>query len=227
MTTLVWKYKRDVRMLTNMHVPPAEDNLCDEHGNGIKPAIVTDYNMHMGYDDKADRMTNSYSISRRTCKWTKKLFFRLLDSFILLSSCGAKLLHRDFRLAHVRNMLEYAGMCRFRPQRPLGQPPALSSTIFRLEEANRHHWPTSSVNRMNCRVCSARGKRRSINENREKCDVGLCILGCFKKYHTKARFNYMMQRRNLHKHQPDNNKNVCTMYFTMSNNKYLERSSDS
>jgi hypothetical protein len=22
------------------------------------------------------------------------------------------------------------------------------------------------------------------------CDVGLCIFGCFKKYHTKARFSY-------------------------------------
>jgi hypothetical protein len=35
-------------------------------GNAIKPAIVADYNMHMGYVDKADRMTNSYSISCRT-----------------------------------------------------------------------------------------------------------------------------------------------------------------
>jgi hypothetical protein len=25
------------------------------------------------------------------------------------------------------------------------------------------------------------------------CDVGLCIFGCFKKYHTKARFKYMMR----------------------------------
>jgi hypothetical protein len=24
------------------------------------------------------------------------------------------------------------------------------------------------------------------------CDKGLCIFGCFKKYHTKARFSYMM-----------------------------------
>jgi hypothetical protein len=69
----------------------------------------------MGYVDKADRMTNSYSISRRTWKWTNKLFFHLLDltifnSFILLS-CGAKLSHRDFRLALVCNMLEHAATC--------------------------------------------------------------------------------------------------------------------
>jgi hypothetical protein len=75
MTMLVWKDKRDVYMLTNIHGPPAEGNFCDEHRNAIKPAIIADYNMHMGYVDKADRMTNSYSISRRTWKWTKKLFF--------------------------------------------------------------------------------------------------------------------------------------------------------
>jgi hypothetical protein len=96
--------------------------------------------MHTGYVDKADRMTNSYSISRRTWKWTKKIFFHLLDlmilnSFILMSSCGAKLSHRDFRLALVCNMLEHAGMCRSCPRRPLGRPPALSSIIFRLMEA--------------------------------------------------------------------------------------------
>jgi hypothetical protein len=32
----------------------------------------------------------------------------------------------------------------------LGQPPALSFTIFHLKEANRHHWTTSSAKRMIC-----------------------------------------------------------------------------
>ncbi|PNF19047.1 hypothetical protein B7P43_G11709 [Cryptotermes secundus] len=125
LTALVWKDKRDVYMLTNMHSPPAEGSFCDEHGNAIKPAIVANYNKHMGYVDKADRMANSYSICRRTWKWTNKLFFHLLDltilnSYILLSSCGAKLSHREFRLALVRNMLERAGRGPPRPQWPRG-----------------------------------------------------------------------------------------------------------
>jgi hypothetical protein len=188
MTVLVWKDKRDVYIcwLTFM--------LLQQKAISIKPAIVANYNMHMGYVDKADRMTNSYSISRRTWKWMKKLFFHLLDltilnSFILLSSCGAKHSHRDFRLALVRNVLEHAAVCRPCPKRPLGRPPAVSSTIFRLEEASLHHWPTSSAKRMNCHVCSACGKKTSIRTKCEKCDMGLCILGCFKDYHTKVRFS--------------------------------------
>ena len=96
-------------LLTNVHNPPREGNYRDEHGNVIKPALVADYNHHMGHVDSADRMANSYTASRRTWKWTKKLFFHLLDlaivnSYILLSSCGGKKIsHRDFHLTLIRD----------------------------------------------------------------------------------------------------------------------------
>ncbi|PSN50206.1 PiggyBac transposable element-derived protein 4, partial [Blattella germanica] len=70
LTAIIWKDKRGVHMLTNIHNVPAEANFCDSHGN----ALIEDYNRHMGYVDKSDRMADSYSISRRTMKWTKKLF---------------------------------------------------------------------------------------------------------------------------------------------------------
>ncbi|PNF42548.1 hypothetical protein B7P43_G06920 [Cryptotermes secundus] len=194
LTALASKDICDVYVLTNMHCPPAEGSFCDEHGNAIKPAIVVDYNMHMGYVDKEDRMANGYSISRRTWKWTNKLFFHLLDltilnSFILLSSCGAKLSHREFRLALVHNTLEHAARGPPHPQRFMGRPPAVSSAISRLEEATRHHWPTSSNKRLRCHVCSSRGKWSYIRTKCTKCDIGLCISRCFQQYHTKATFS--------------------------------------
>jgi hypothetical protein len=93
LTAMIWKDKRHVNMLTNMHHPPAEGTFCDEHGNALKPVIIQDYNQHMGYVDKSDCMTNTSSISRQTWKWTKKLFFHLLDltvlnSYIILHSCS-------------------------------------------------------------------------------------------------------------------------------------------
>ena len=63
---VVWKDKRDVCLLTNIHGPPKEGNYCDEHRNAIKPAIVADYNRHMGHVDNADRMANSYTASHQT-----------------------------------------------------------------------------------------------------------------------------------------------------------------
>ena len=89
-------------MLMNIHNAPAEGNFCNEGGKAIKLQIVMDYNRHMVYVDKGDRMANSYSVSRRTFKWTKKLFFYLLDlailnSYVLHSFCvGKKILRRDF-----------------------------------------------------------------------------------------------------------------------------------
>jgi hypothetical protein len=56
-----------------MHTPPVEGNFCDESGRTVKPSVIADYNAHMGYVDKSDRMVNSYGITR-TLKWTKKLF---------------------------------------------------------------------------------------------------------------------------------------------------------
>jgi len=59
-------------------------------------------------------MANSYSINRRTWKWTKKLFFHLfvlaiLNSYILFSSLGGKKIsHSDFRDTLLGNLLAQA-----------------------------------------------------------------------------------------------------------------------
>jgi hypothetical protein len=39
-------------MLTNVHVPPVEGNICDECGRAHKPATVEGYSQQMGYVDK-------------------------------------------------------------------------------------------------------------------------------------------------------------------------------
>jgi len=54
--------------MTSTHSPLLQGNFCDEHGKAMKPAVIDDYNRHMGYADKSDLMTNSYSISRQTWK---------------------------------------------------------------------------------------------------------------------------------------------------------------
>ena len=100
MTAILWRDKRDARILTNIHDPAAEGNFCDNNGKAIKRQIVADYNRHMSYIDKGDRMANSYSINRLTWKWTKKLFFHhfdlaILNSYVLFSALGV----RKFRIA--------------------------------------------------------------------------------------------------------------------------------
>ena len=95
LTAILWRDKCDVRILTNIHDAPIQGNFCDNNGMAIKPHIVADYNCHMGYIDKGDRMANSYYIKHCTWKQTKELFFHLFDltilnSYIIFSPCGVR-----------------------------------------------------------------------------------------------------------------------------------------
>ena len=145
----------------------------------------------MGYVDKGDRMANSYSINRRTWKWTKKLFFHLFDlailnSYILFSSCrDKKISHRDFRLTLVRNLLAQTGQ-EWNVPTPMGRPPAASTQVVRLEECGRKHWPIPFV-MWRCRLCLARDVTRKVSVKCQRCDVALCMdRKCLLDYHTKA-----------------------------------------
>jgi hypothetical protein len=83
--------EHDVHVLTNMHSPAVDGIFRDESGHAVRSHVIEDYNAHMGFVDKSDRMVNSYGIAWRTWKWTKKLFFHFLDMPIL----NAYLLHKS------------------------------------------------------------------------------------------------------------------------------------
>ena len=109
--------------------------------------------------------------SRRTWKWTQKLFFHLLalaivNSYILLPSCGGKKIpHRDFRLTLIREMLAWAGHEPW-PSMPVGRPAQSSTNIGRLDTSHNKHWPGRSQTKPRCHVFS-RGREA-------KCHIQIC-----------------------------------------------------
>ena len=70
LTTLDWKDRREVYMLTTMDAPPAEGNFCGESNHPMKPHIMERYNWHMGFIDNSDFMAKSYLMNQRNFKWT-------------------------------------------------------------------------------------------------------------------------------------------------------------
>ena len=131
LTALVWKDKREVYMLTWTH--HQQGNFCDDRNSPMKPHIMEWYNQHIGYIDNSDHMTNSYLMSQHTFKWTTKLFSHLLDltllnSWILLSSCGAKYNHQDIRLLLVRNLIEETEKSQDHPTPRLVERPSAAAT---------------------------------------------------------------------------------------------------
>ena len=147
----------------------------------MKPQIVAWYNRHMGYVNISNCMANSYSMCRRTFKWTTKLFFHLLDltvlnSWILLSSCGAKCTHKDFRLLLVRNLIEEAGRSHYRSSPSLvGRPSVAAASVMTLDSRFNQHWPAKHKNNIPCHVCSERDQRKTTIYKCAKCDVMVCV----------------------------------------------------
>jgi hypothetical protein len=69
LTAILWRDKRDIYMSTNTHNDSTEGNFCNSNWEDIKPQIVADYSHQRGFVGKGNRITNSYSICRRTLKW--------------------------------------------------------------------------------------------------------------------------------------------------------------
>jgi hypothetical protein len=140
-----WKDKGEVYVLSNMHIPPVEGNFKLD-GKAVKLCIIEDYNTHMAYVDLSDQMANRYTISR-TWKWTKKLFFHLLDltiltAYVLSKSHGSTSTHLKFREQLVWGLTMLSQNENTDTSvTPRGRPSSSESQLSHLEVKHSTHWP--------------------------------------------------------------------------------------
>ncbi|KAJ4437804.1 hypothetical protein ANN_13742 [Periplaneta americana] len=78
LTYVVWCDKREVSVLSNCHARVNMAEIGKERPQ-FKPDIIHEYNMNMGGVDLADQVTQAYPSMRKTIKWYKKLFLRIMD----------------------------------------------------------------------------------------------------------------------------------------------------
>ena len=172
------------RTLTIMRSLPLEGNFYDEHGKAVKLAIIPDYNRHIGYVDKLDCMTNSYSISRWTWKWTKKPFFHILDltilnSFIILTSHGSKLSHWQFRLTLVKALVQKAGRV---PQPQTTRPKRQALPRSKYKDLTQDTTDTVSCSvREFCAVCVLPKTKKQEQHTSVENATWSCVLPCVSK----------------------------------------------
>ena len=75
-----WFDKRAVFALSSIHGSSAVPVL--RHGEDEEVMkLIAEYNKYINGVDKCDQCLASYSVDRKTLKWWKKIFFRLLDMF--------------------------------------------------------------------------------------------------------------------------------------------------
>jgi hypothetical protein len=146
-----------MHMLTDMHRPQTKDNFCDKHGKTQISVIVTDYIQHRDYVSNRDRMANSYSISQRMQKWTKKKF-HLLD-LTILNSCIIAILQQYSRPQKItkiwwkwahRNLI-------LRP--PRGRPNPQTSQMMQHEGQQFKHWAVTGL----CLQCCVHNQTQTYN----------------------------------------------------------------
>jgi len=92
------------------------------------------------------------------------LYFHLpdltvLNSWILLSSCGVKYTDTDFRLLLVRNLIEEAAKSQDLPTLILFVRPSVGAKNVLLLEGHNKRWPAKSSTQMCCYLRAFNGQK--------------------------------------------------------------------
>lgn len=195
---LRWRDKKDIIMLSTVH---NTETIAVKKRNEerIKPVVVNDYNSTMGGVDRVDQHISDYPMTRKRGKvYYKKIFYHLIElalwnSYLLYKKNGGQYTPLQFRMNLIEIIFETYHSCMFMPK--AGRP---GTTPTPLRLSNRHFPefipPTQKKNNptRQCAMCS---RKRDNTGNRIRketrylcpnCQVPLCVVPCFKDYHTKT-----------------------------------------
>ena len=77
-----WKDKRDVRIISNAHIPQFVESVNRNGKSKQKPNVVHIYNQNMSGIDRSDQMLSYHSGLRKTIRWYKKVGIHIMEIFI-------------------------------------------------------------------------------------------------------------------------------------------------
>ena len=180
-------------MLSNMHAPtftivPKKDYRHRRQDgefptvNKAVPSVILDYNKHMHGVDRADQIAKYHTITRKTFKWWKKLAFHLLN--FSTNAEEHPMSQYKFREELVKVFVsQHATMSSHKGRRYAGNP------IRRLIERHfpqhiPHQEGAKKVNPTRvCHVCATTVKKTESRYWCPICEVPLCVVGCFERFH--------------------------------------------
>ncbi|KAJ8938228.1 hypothetical protein NQ314_011557 [Rhamnusium bicolor] len=145
----------------------------------------------MGAVDRSDMMLSSTECVRRTVKWYKKVFLHLLDIAIFNShalyqtSIGNKISLQAFQMKVIDQILEkyHSQIYSHQTGRKCSQgdnPLRLTARHFPSQVP-----PTEKKKEAQKRcTCAKMGHRKDTRYMCAECNVPLCLINCFERYHT-------------------------------------------
>ena len=196
-----WKDKRDVFLMSSSYdntmqqVPQVRG--ADQNEVRMKPLSVLAYNENMAGVDRCDQLLCYYTVGRKTLKWWRRLFWRLIEigivnAFRLYQKKHGKRKDQDqkwFRQKLVHEIVDTfveqraaGGDARPGPGRPR------TPGVDRL--TGRHKIVTRSRGR--CKVCAKQKKEDGKCKDTktanfcETCNVHVCRGQCEQMWHSRA-----------------------------------------
>ena len=207
-----WKDNRCVHFLSNYHGSETV-NVKRKEKNGTQidisgPAVVIDYNSHMGGVDKADMLRSLYDRDRKSKKWWHRLLFAfmeitLVNSYVIYSEVCGKTPFLQYKRMVAQGLLTKAKTCSKKRGRPKTEnSPSATSSHLSIQNKRRKagfsvlkdirnenrgaHWPEFVKNRGRCEYCSMQNKESRPHSKCSLCKVFLCVnerKNCFYEYH--------------------------------------------
>ena len=158
-----------------------------------KPVIAERYNSKMGGVDCLDQMLGTYQYPHKCLKWYHTLYHRvreiaLVNGFILYKKANPtkRVTPKKFREEVISGLLKTWNP----PQRKTGRP---SNTEDPLRLTGRHFLGKNEnpKQKLDCRVCSDRKNKKRVQTvfYCKQCNIPMCCVPCFERYHTLRHYD--------------------------------------
>ena len=196
--------KRDVFVLSTIHgTGSVEVRRRGDDTPFPKPTMIDEYNHYMGGVDKLDQLISTYSFTKKSKKWWKKVFFRLLEISVInacilymkfhpsFASNNRK--HKYFRHLLIHEMVQPFLDARANPETTnMLSTPGRPADIDVLRLRGKHFPISMYPKRKTCTACgyktdkNGKQSRKKTSNYCEKCDLYVC-KDCFEKFHTRSK----------------------------------------
>lgn len=187
---VVWQDTKQVMLLSNCH-KASVDTVTRKQKDGKKiditcPDIVKTYRYLMGGVDLADKMSTLYELDRKSTKWWRKVFFRLMmtcavNAWIIHAETNHPRQKREPFLVELSESLIDEGSKQAKIRRKVRTGP-LSTMKKRIKQNLGDHLPTRTNKRQRCVNCTKNGKESRTNQLCIACNLAFCKK-CFTPCH--------------------------------------------
>ena len=198
-----WRDRKIIRLLSTIHgttLSTCERSMKDPETAKFArkeiscPVAVRDYSKFMGGVDLADQLYSYYCFGKKSRKWTKKIFFYVLElmglnSYILYNSTHAKKISLYEFTVTLVDQIVTDGKGETAPRAaPVNIPDRLNSRCM----------PADLGRKAYCKVCAKRASAGGEGHRKSQtrygcatCAVHLCLPHCFTRYHTVDRYEVL------------------------------------